>query len=122
VLIAGHRRCFGTKKSLAHRTSKQAAATTGTLGPCALINVDAILRHVQPPRGRRTDFAWACAVLTFIPAVSIDWPRRAFELDYPTWLRWIDDTLSVLYLVVAATFLVLRGREVIIYRRQQPGH
>ena len=58
----------------------------------------------------------------FIPSIGIDWPRRAFQLHYPSWLLWIDYALATFYLAVLATFLVLRGREVVSFRRQQqPG-
>jgi hypothetical protein len=65
---------------------------------------------------------WSCVVLTFFASVMIDWPRRAFHLHYPTWLRWIDYTLATGFFVALAAFLVLRGRDVVAYRRQQPSH
>ena len=76
---------------------------------------------VQPPRSGRIEVAWACVVLAFLPAVGVDWPGYLFDLHYPTWMRWIADILWAIFFATLATFLVLRSREVVSYRRQHSG-
>jgi len=45
-----------------------------------------------------------------------------FEVHYPLWLHWIGRVLFAIFAIAILTFAVLRGREVVAYRRQEPGH
>ncbi|HEY2985624.1 MAG TPA: hypothetical protein VGJ38_15825 [Jatrophihabitantaceae bacterium] len=77
---------------------------------------------MQPPRGKWTELARGLVAWTLIGTLLVDAPRGFFDLYYPTWLRWIDYTLGMMFLATLATYVVLRARELISYRRAQTGH
>lgn len=72
---------------------------------------------MQPSRGRWTNLAWASMVLIWIPAVVVGAVRQGLEPSAPTWLEWVANVLWAIALIVVGTYLCLRGREVITYRR-----
>jgi uncharacterized membrane protein len=72
---------------------------------------------VQPPRGRWSELAWASVVLTWVAGVGFGILQLAIG-SHAHWLKWITNTIGTIVLIVLATFLYTRGREVIDYRRR----
>jgi hypothetical protein len=57
-------------------------------------------------------------VLTLVPTVGFGILQQAIGSHAP-WLKWITNTIGTIFLIVLATFLYTRGREVIDYRRSR---
>jgi hypothetical protein len=76
---------------------------------------------VQPTRGPRTDAALGVAKVVFVIYWVIGIPHMFFDVHYPIWLHWIGRLLLAVVAVALATYAILRRREVITYRHQQPG-
>ena len=72
---------------------------------------------MQPPRRRWSELAWASVVLTWVAGVGFGILQLAIGSRAP-WLKWITNTIATIFLIVLATFLYTRGREVIDYRRR----
>jgi hypothetical protein len=76
---------------------------------------------VEPPRGRWSNLARAHAVLSFIPAAVAD--KFAAWFTRTVWLKWLDRVTWTIFLVALATYLYLRGQEIVTYRRRiRTGH
>jgi hypothetical protein len=56
-------------------------------------------------------------VLTWVAGVGFGILQLAIGSHAP-WLKWITNTIGTIVLIVLATFLYTRGREVIDYRRR----
>ena len=77
---------------------------------------------MQPPRGAWTELARGLVAWTLIAALLVNAPRGIFGVHYPMWLRWIEYTLGVIFLAILTTYVALRVREIVSYRRSPAGH
>ena len=62
-------------------------------------------------------------VLIWIPTLVLGAVRTGLDTHAPIWLAWLGDTVWTIAVLVTATYLGLRGREVIAHRRRlRAGH
>lgn len=76
---------------------------------------------MEPPRGPRTAAAADATGSTFTISLILNLPRTMFGVHYPPWLLWLGRGITIIFLIALLIFVLLRGREVISYRRQHAG-
>jgi len=57
-------------------------------------------------------------VLIWIPAVVVNAVGTGLDPSTPTWLEWVARIVRTIAVVVTATYLCLRVREFVTYRRR----
>lgn len=62
-------------------------------------------------------------VLIWIPTLVLNAVSAGLDPGTPIWLEWVARIVWTIAVVVTATYLCLRGREVVTYRRRlRTGH